>query len=72
MSGSGPIDLSRCSWCGRKGTLTSLSMGNRCVHEDDCWDARDEMLARAAAVTDNDLSATAATPESAEVGPEGA
>ena len=39
-------DLSRCSWCGRKGTLTSLSAGNRCVFEDDCYAAREEALAR--------------------------
>lgn len=42
-------DLTRCSWCGRTGTLTSLSAGNRCVLEDDCHAARAEVLARTAA-----------------------
>lgn len=43
-------DLTRCSWCGRLGTLTSLSAGNRCVMEDDCHAARDDLHARARAI----------------------
>lgn len=39
-------DLSRCSWCGRTGTLTSLSAGNRCELQDDCDTARHEALNR--------------------------
>lgn len=56
-------DLSRCSWCGRKGTLTSLSAGNRCVLEDDCYDARQESLARAAFLNPSE-SVGATNPES--------
>lgn len=40
---------SRCSWCGRTGTLTSLSAGNRCEMQDDCDQARQELIARSAA-----------------------
>ncbi len=43
-------DLSRCSWCGRTGTLTSLSAGNRCVMEDDCYQAREESIKRVKAM----------------------
>jgi hypothetical protein len=44
------MDLSRCSWCGRKGTLTSLSAGNRCVNEDECHEVRVETIERAKAL----------------------
>lgn len=39
-------DLSRCFWCGKKGTLTDLSAGNRCVMQDDCHAARQELFER--------------------------
>jgi hypothetical protein len=42
------IDLTRCSHCGRTGTLTCLSAGNTCVLQDECEAARQETLARAA------------------------
>lgn len=44
------LDLSRCSWCGRRDTLTSTSAGNRCVAADDCDQARAEALRRVEAM----------------------
>lgn len=39
------LDLSRCSRCGRQGTLTDLSAGNTCVIVEPCDEARDAALA---------------------------
>lgn len=50
------VDLSRCFHCGRTGTLTSLSAGNRCVYEDDCEQARQEVLAQVAVLAGRDDS----------------
>jgi hypothetical protein len=41
------MNLTRCSHCGRTGTLTSLSAGNTCVLQDDCEQARQDAIERA-------------------------
>lgn len=43
-------DLSRCSYCGRKGTLTELSAGNTCVIVEPCEAARRDAIERAEAI----------------------
>lgn len=47
-------DLSRCAHCGRTGTLTSLSAGNRCELQDDCERARQEAIEAMAVIQGSD------------------
>jgi len=46
-----PDDLTRCSYCGRTGTLTDLSAGNTCVLQDDCEQARQDVIIRGASIS---------------------